>query len=349
MRMHTRRWLSILALWLLAAGARAQVTAADKATAEALFDRGLSLLKEGKLEEACARLEQSNAVEHGIGTMLYLADCYERSGRTASAWALFREASSEARAAGQTERATAGRQRAERLEPVLARLAIEVPDASRTDGLTVTRNGAPVPEGVWGLPLPVDPGEQRIEAQAPGYLSQAFIVTVAKGPGSSKVTLPALKPAPANVASNTSMQTAPMQAQPAQGTTGHGALASAQERGFGKQKLIGIVVGSAGVALLAVGVGFGVRANHKNGDAKDLGAVGAHCNATRIEDAKQCVALTNSALTASRVADVGFIAGGAMIAGGLLTYFLTPRGERAPQVAFSAGSHGGALQVGGAF
>src|ERR1700743_3286590 len=157
MRMHTRRWLWVVSLWSLSAftsaalGARvaeAQVSAADKATAEALFDRGLTLLKEGRLEEACQRLEQSNTIEHGIGTMLYLAECYEKSGRTASAWALFREASSEAHAAGQVERATAGRQRAARLEPTLSRLTIEVPDAARVPGLEVTRNGTPVAKGV---------------------------------------------------------------------------------------------------------------------------------------------------------------------------------------------------------
>src|ERR1700712_2438459 len=129
MRMHTRPWIWVFAVCWLTGSAQAQVTASDKATAEALFDRGLALLREGKLEEACARLEQSNAVEHGIGTMLYLAECYEKSGRTASAWALFREASSEAQAAGQVERAVAGRQRAERIEPTLSRLTVEVPDA----------------------------------------------------------------------------------------------------------------------------------------------------------------------------------------------------------------------------
>src|SRR5262245_55428497 len=112
--MQKLRWLVVSFIGLLSLRAEAQVTPAEKAAAEALFDRGLTLLREGKLQEACANLEQSQAIERGIGTMLYLAECYEKSGRTASAWALFREASSEARASRQTERAEAGRQRADR-------------------------------------------------------------------------------------------------------------------------------------------------------------------------------------------------------------------------------------------
>ncbi|MFM2417004.1 MAG: hypothetical protein RL385_1727, partial [Pseudomonadota bacterium] len=91
------RLLLLGAAWLGAvAGARAETNAADKAAAEALFDRGLQLLRDGKVSEACSALEESESIEPGIGTMLYLADCYERLGRTASAWALFREAASRA-------------------------------------------------------------------------------------------------------------------------------------------------------------------------------------------------------------------------------------------------------------
>ena len=63
----------------------AQPSAADKATAEALFDAALDLMRKGRNEEACPRLEQSHRIDPGIGTLLYLAECYEKTGRTASA------------------------------------------------------------------------------------------------------------------------------------------------------------------------------------------------------------------------------------------------------------------------
>src|SRR3954454_4731648 len=99
----------------------------EKIAAEALFDEGKRLMLEGKFAPACEKLEQSERVDPAIGTLLYLAECYEKSGRSASAWATFREASSAARAAGQAERARVGQERAARLEPALVRLTIMVP------------------------------------------------------------------------------------------------------------------------------------------------------------------------------------------------------------------------------
>lgn len=344
--MHKRLSIWVWTIWLLAAGAHAQLAAGDKAAAEALFDRGLSLLREGKLEEACARLEQSQAIERGIGTMLYLAECHEKSGRTASAWALFREAASEAQAAGQVERAVAGRQRAERLEPQLSRLTVEVPEAHRVQGLEVSRNGVLVAKGVWGLPLPVDPGEQRIEARAPGYLSQTLVAQVDKGPTSTKATIPALVAAPVTVADNTPMQTAPVQTMPPATSDVDVGVAPKEPRGLPTQKLVGILVGSAGVVLLAVGTGFGIRAINKNDDAKGAGCEGKLCNGPQ---ASRGVDLTDQALGAAKVANFGFIAGGALVAGGLLTYFLTPKSDKQTKVALSADPRGAALHVGGVF
>jgi len=73
--MHTRRWIGVWLVWLLAVGAaHGQVTPAEKAAAEALFDRGLTLMREGKLPDACASFEQSQAIERGIGTREVIAD-----------------------------------------------------------------------------------------------------------------------------------------------------------------------------------------------------------------------------------------------------------------------------------
>lgn len=342
--MNKRRWIWMCTLWLMAAGAHAQVSAGDKATAEALFDRGLSLMREGKLEEACARLEQSQAIERGIGTMLYLAECYEKSGRTASAWALFREAASEAQAAGQVERAAAGRQRAERLEPALSKLTIEVPASSRVAGLQVVRNGTLIQQGAWGLPLPVDPGEQRIQVQAPGHQPHTLVVAVEKGTTTAKVDIPPLVPAPQTAVSEASPpQVAP--GQPASPGTQlpSVAVSSSAPPERSKLKLVGIIVGSVGVALLAVGGGFGIRAINKNNDAKDEGCRGESCTTNDGVD------LTNQALTASKVADVGIIGGGVLVAGGLLTYLLAPKGERQTSVALAADGRSVGLRVGGVF
>ena len=67
--------------------ARAQVSAEEKATAEAVFEEGMHLIKKGNFAEACPKFELSQRVEPAVGTMLYLAECYENTNRTASSWA----------------------------------------------------------------------------------------------------------------------------------------------------------------------------------------------------------------------------------------------------------------------
>ena len=68
--------------------ARAQATANDKAAAQRLYEHGYMLMEEGKVAEGCTELEKSQSIESSIGTMMYLAFCYEQLGRTASAWAM---------------------------------------------------------------------------------------------------------------------------------------------------------------------------------------------------------------------------------------------------------------------
>src|SRR5262249_45574548 len=151
------------------------------------------LMVEGKFVQACDKLEQSERVDPAIGTLLYLAECYEKSQRPASAWATFREAASAARAAGQLERARVGQERAARLEPLLVRLTIVVPaeDVAIT-GFTVKRSTEVVPQALWGASVPVDPGDYSIEASAAGYEPYTRTITVGKDPVS--VELPPLRP-----------------------------------------------------------------------------------------------------------------------------------------------------------
>ena len=107
-----RRCVGIVAMSLLvSAAAHAEPTASDKAAAEALFDEGRALVAAGELKKACARLEASQKLDPGTGTLLYLADAYAKNGRTASAWATFREAAATVRAGRQPDRESIARAR----------------------------------------------------------------------------------------------------------------------------------------------------------------------------------------------------------------------------------------------
>src|SRR5580700_7484247 len=86
----------VCAVSLGSATAAAQATT-DSAKAEALFREASRLLAKKQYPEACAKFAESKRLEPGIGVTLYLGDCYERVGRTASAWAAFRDAEALAR------------------------------------------------------------------------------------------------------------------------------------------------------------------------------------------------------------------------------------------------------------
>src|SRR3954463_1481227 len=131
----------------------AQAQERDPAAAQALFDQARELSRQGKFAEACPKLQESNRLDPGIGTQFHLADCYEQSGRIASAWAQFLDVASQARASGQADREKAASKRAEKLEPRLPRLLVNVPEGSKTPGLEIRRNGVIVGSAQWGVPL----------------------------------------------------------------------------------------------------------------------------------------------------------------------------------------------------
>src|SRR5258708_17658401 len=120
MRLRSAAPLLVVSLLLVPVRARAD----NSAAAEALFEDGRRLMTEGRYGEACSKLEESQRLDPGLGTQFHLANCWQRSGRTASAWALFREVSAEARARGQVGRERVARDRALALEPWISKLVI---------------------------------------------------------------------------------------------------------------------------------------------------------------------------------------------------------------------------------
>ncbi len=331
----------------LCRGAQAQ-GAADKAAAEALFDRGLALMKDNKYQEACERLEQSQAIERGIGTMLYLAECYEKIGRSASAWALFREAASSAQAAGQTERADAGRRRAEKLEKTLSRLTIEVPSTQRVPGLVVKDNGSVLQPVVFGTALPVDPGVHRVEASAPGYLPWSKEVKVDDHAASLQLEVPALAKDPnaAVAAAPSPSETASAAASPpAQSAASSGP--PAEER-MSTLRIVGIALGSAGIVGMGVGAVLGGLAMSK-GDDVEKQQKEADTSDDKCPD-RACAEKLDDARKQANASTALWIVGGALLAGGIITFVLAPKYQDSkPTVAMYADPRGAGLSLRGAF
>src|SRR5690606_29844380 len=106
----------------------------------------------------------SHKLAPAIGTLLNLADCYEKNNQLASAWARFHEAIALAQRLGRANRERTARERAERLEPRLIKMTI----SSRASGIDVKLDGNAIDPAVLGTPIPVDAGKHTIEASAKG-------------------------------------------------------------------------------------------------------------------------------------------------------------------------------------
>jgi hypothetical protein len=123
-------WSLACAFAVTTFGGTAHAQTSQSAAAEALFEAGREQIASGELDEGCRKMEASQKIDPAVGTLLYLGDCQERLGRTASAWAAFREAASLARLSGQPQREEIATTRAAALEPRLSRVKVAVNDAS---------------------------------------------------------------------------------------------------------------------------------------------------------------------------------------------------------------------------
>src|SRR5262245_40294244 len=188
------RWLALAfvcsSLSAVTLPVRAQASGSNKAAAEALFSEGRSLASSGKCAEAIPKFQASQKLDPGVGTLLNLAECYEQIGKTASAWAEYREVIALARAAGSKEREDLATQRSKALEPKLSRLAIKV--TGDAQGVAITRDGEALEAAELGVAIPVDPGKHVVEASAPGKQKFSQTIEIGGEADSKEVEIPAL-------------------------------------------------------------------------------------------------------------------------------------------------------------
>ncbi len=288
----------VLAGLTLAPLASAQNAGADKASAEALFNEGVSLVAAGSFAEGCRKFEGSQALDATLGTELRLADCYERLGKVASAWATFKHAQGVARVQNQSDREELARQRVEALTPKLGYLSISL-EGEAPKGLVVQRNGSPVPLASLGLAIPVDPGAQHITASAPDREPWQRTIEIAAGPGKASLSIPDLTMRP----------TPPTPVKPV--------TVAQQPTASSPQRTTGIVVGAVGVASLLGGSVFGFLAM-KDGDRSKEDRF---CPSDGHNGCTQAgVDLRDRARTFGTVSTVTFIAGAALVTTGIVLY-----------------------------
>lgn len=325
----------------------------DPAAAQALFDQARDLIKQGHYAEACPKLQESNRLDPGIGTQFHLADCYEQSGRVASAWAAFLEVASQARASGQDDREKAATNRAEKLHARLPRLVVNVPEPSKTPGLEIRRNGMLVGSAQWGSPVAVDPGEVELTATAPGKQTLRQTLRLEEGKTAS-YNLPALAQGEgvAAPATETPPPAPPVEDAPKAAPTSeppHEAVHATSH------KNVGWVVALAGVGAVGFGISttFAILAKSKANESK------ADCPDPNKPNSCGLPGVTarNNAIEKGNVATIAAVAGGAALAGAGLVWLLSATTEeqhadqRSTRLRAGAdlGTHHGAFYLQGSF
>jgi hypothetical protein len=328
-------WTALLAAALLASpGAALGQTTDQSAAAEAAFREGNRLMAEGKPEEACPKFAASHRLDPSFGAVYNLGNCYEDIGKTASAWAAFREAGEIAARRKESERADKAKKRAAALDPKLVKLRVVA--ESPPPGLVIERDDVTLDPGLWDIELPVDPGSHKITAKAPGKAPWTSTVTLTEQGKTSVVRVPPLadSAAPASVAGT-----------PPRAATADSRAAGAP--GMPVQRVVAAGALGLGVSGLAVGTAFGVLALSKWGEAKN-----GHCDASNACDDRG-ISLQQDARTMAHVSTAGFVVGGVSVVTAAVLWLTAPspggKTGYLPNVAPVVGAGSGGVVLTGSF
>jgi hypothetical protein len=289
--------------------------------AEQLFREGRELLQSGQVETALAKFEASQQLDPSLGTLLNLADCLEKLGRTASAWARFTEAEQTARLEKDRIREVVAAEHARALEAKLIRLRIVVEPPAPAD-IKVELDGKSLATALLGTAMPVDPGEHRVVGRAAGKRDwtsnlrltipgETAVITIAElqpepaaePPTQAKESKPATPPSPTVDQARPSLTESPMPA--ATSSSGPG--------------LVTILCGAASVVALGLGTGYGIAAWRAWDDAKGAGCSNGTCPTSSAQSRSE------AAGTRADVATIGFISAGVMAGAAVVSYVLLDR------------------------
>jgi hypothetical protein len=315
----------------------------DRLGAEALAEEARKLMARGEYEKGCVKYEESALLDETPARLIALANCHERQGKVATAWATLGEAADLAEARGDGPKLTLARETQKRLEPHIGRLKVIVPEEAQLYELVITRDGAPISSSLWGLAVAIDPGPHTIQVTAPGRQSWQVDIGLMPGPSTMLLRVPVLQADPEQLRINRERPLLDRRrsGEPAPNSLATGAFAatidenpkreatrgSPRQRDPGEtapsddstgrsQRTIGLVLAGAGVTSLAVGTGFALaaRSTHQELDTMCANRV---CTA-------EGIALVDRGRAEAMRANVAFGLGLAALATGTVVYFLAP-------------------------
>jgi hypothetical protein len=309
-----------LASLALPRGARAEDPPAAAADAQALYDRAMAVLAEGRVEAACSMLDEVLRLQpDAIGAKVAAAECAARAGRLVTALTRYTALEGEATRAGQWARLAHVRARMEALRARAAYLSLVVPDEVKAvRGLQVRVGGVLIDSARLGERIPVDRGSYPIEVTAPGRVPLTGTVDIDSDGVTYTMTVLMPNPIPPSVPSP------PPQAAPA---------ASAEVRR--RSPIPGGVVLSAGITALIVGAATGGAALSTAAALKRT-CLDSVCPPSQMGTGQQA-----NMLATMSTAEI--VAGAVVTAAGITLLVLRPFGREPTAAAWTAGPRSLAL------
>lgn len=248
---------------------------------ETLFQDGTALVKAGRYEEGCAKLSESQHLDPQLGTLLNLADCHEKAGKTATAWGEYQKLVDLAARADDKERASYAKERVHALDALLAHVTLVV----HASIAGVKLDGARLGKSAWGASLPMDPGDHTLD-----------VVDAAGNARTQGFTLPARSSISVDVEAPIALAPAPPPTKPPE---------------TNPLRIVGFVMAGAGVALAGAGFGLAGGAIDKKSTV-DLHCMGARCDSIGFAAQRDAWALATTGT-------VFIVAGAVLAVAGVLT------------------------------
>jgi hypothetical protein len=266
--------------------------AGDATLAEALFQDGKKLMEAHDYAHACPKFKASYDADPATGTLFALASCQEDLGQLATAWTNYMDVAERSKQEGRLDRAQAASDQATLLAPRLDKITIRVAgETAALPGFVVKRNGVPMAAAAWDTPIPVDPGVQEVEATATG--KEPFHQIIKFGPQSDQQVLEIVF-----------KDSVPDRILPP-------VAASGESTSHPPYRPIGYAVGGVGIAALAAGTVFGLRAKKLDSDSTSNG----HCDSSGCDS--KGLDLNHRARNAGNLSTAFFIGGGVFLAAGI--------------------------------
>jgi hypothetical protein len=327
--MRVRRSLAVLlfATVMVPSVARAEVSDGDKATARQLTIDGYEALKKSDYAGAADRFKRADSLYHAPTITLGMARAQAGLGKLVSAQELYSRVVHEPLPPNSSAGVTKAVEDAKHeLEAIASRVPSIVINVKGPDAPRVTLDGIDVPGAALGVKRPVDAGKHLIKVTAAGFAPGEATVSLLEGkresitielkPGQDTSVPPVTLLAKSSPPSKSEPTSALGSAAPAESAPDHLEAKSSTKRTLGF-----VILGVGGAGLLVGGITGGL-ALAKHGDITKSCPEG-HCPPGQEASLQPAI---DSYGTMGTLSTIGFVAGGALTATGVLLILTAPKG-----------------------